>query len=177
MQAIETSRLLLEPLEVHHAERMYLVLSEPSLYSFLDSQPSSSAEELRERYAKREARVSPDGSQVWLNWIVLLPAYGPIGFVQATVVGSTAWIAYLVARPHWSRGYAAEATRAMLDHLASTHKVSLFRATAEAANVRSTGLLRTLGFRLANTEELARLSLSPTECSWIRQAYTNSDGI
>jgi len=127
---------------------MFLVLSEPSLHSFLDSGPPSSVAELSERYARLEARVSPDGSQLWLNWVLVLPGHGPIGFVQATVVGSTAWIAYLVARPHWSRGYAVEATGAMLGHVASTHKVSLFRATAEVANVRSTALLQRLGFLL-----------------------------
>ena len=176
MRTIETSRLLLEPLVVRHAERMFAVLKEPRLHAFLDSGPPRSVEELRERYARLEGRLSPDGSQAWLNWVLVLQGQGPIGFVQATVAGATAWIAFLVAAPHWSHGYAAEATSAMLGHLASDQHVSIFRATAEVANVRSIALLQRLGFSLANSSELASLSLSPTECSYVLRASIGPHG-
>lgn len=174
MHNIETTRLLLEPLTVAHAERMFLILSEPSLHSFLDSSLPESVDSLRERYAKLEARVSPDGSQRWLNWIVVLPREGPIGFVQATVVGKTAWVAYLLGRAHWSHGYAAEGTSALLNHLASVYEISLFRATVELANSRSIALLESLGFRSAMYSELASLSLSVTERSYVKIAGAGS---
>jgi ribosomal-protein-alanine N-acetyltransferase len=172
-----TARLRLEPLTVAHAEPMFPVLSDPSLYLFLDSSPPESVELLRERYAKLEAGVSPDGSQCWLNWIVVLPSEGPIGFVQATVVGTTAWVAYFLGKAHWSRGYATEATNAMLSHLCSVYETSLFRATVELANSRSIALLRGLGFGLAGSNDLGSRSLSPTECLFVKHASSGSHGI
>jgi ribosomal-protein-alanine N-acetyltransferase len=156
---------------------MFGVLNDVALYTFLDSAPPKSVESLRERYAKLEIGVSPDGSQRWLNWIVVLPTEGPIGFVQATVIGPTAWVAYVLGRAHWSRGYAAEGTGAMLSHLAESLSVSVFRATVELANARSIALLRLLGFRLASLSEVSSLTLSPTEVSYIKSAGSGSNEI
>jgi [ribosomal protein S5]-alanine N-acetyltransferase len=171
---IETPRLRLEPLATVHAEPMFSVLSDPLLHAYLDSPPPDSIEQLRQSYVRLSAGVSPDGSQRWLNWIVVLPGVGPIGFVQATVVGASAWIGYLLGRAHWSRGYATEATRAMLGHLASVHETSLFRATVEVANSRSITLLQGLGFRLAEADELATQSLSPSERLYVKHAAAGS---
>jgi ribosomal-protein-alanine N-acetyltransferase len=167
---IQTARLLLEPLVASHAEAMFSVLSEPSLHIHIDSSPPESVDALRQRYIKLEARASPDRSQLWLNWAVVSPGVGPIGFVQATVVGTTAWVAYLLGREYWARGYASEATFAMLGYLASVHQTSLFKATVEVENSNSVALLRRIGFRLANSSELAGVNLSPTERLYVKNA-------
>jgi RimJ/RimL family protein N-acetyltransferase len=164
MRALSAGDLVLEPLTVGHADAMYEVLSDPALYRYLDYPPPPSAEQLRSVYARLEARRSPDGSQLWLNWVVRPKDGPPLGYVQATVTADhTAWVAYVFSRRHWGRGHATEATRAVLDHLASSYGVTRYLATVEAENERSIRLLERLGFRPATPQEAASQALSPTE--------------
>ena len=166
MDPLTTSRLLLEPLVAGHAEAMYEVLRDPELYAYLDYGPPPSVEHLRGVYAQLESRVSPDGSELWLNWVVRLRGGAPAGFVQATVAGADAWVAYVLAREHWGRGFAAEATEAVIDHLRSTCGVARFLATTEAPNERSIRVLLRLGFRAATEAEAQEHELRPrSACS------------
>ena len=156
MQELGTSRLRLEPLVVAHADAMFVVLSDVALHRDLDQSPPHSLAALRERYAKLATRRSPDGREQWLNWIVCLDD-AAMGFVQATVrTDRSAWIAYLFARAHHGRGYATEATRAMIDHLVDRYDVATFRATVEATNAPSIRLLQRVGFHLADAAEAGR---------------------
>ena len=154
---------MLEPLVAGHAEAMFDVLSEPELYRYLDYGPPSSLDHLRGVYEELETRVSPDGSQLWLNWVVRPRGGTPVGFVQATVSGADAWVAYVLAREYWGRGYAFHATQAVVDHLRATCGVVRFFATVEAANERSIRLLLRLGFRAATEAEVLEHGLSSTE--------------
>jgi len=61
--------LVLEPLQVEHAEEMAPLLNDPALHSFIGGSPETLAE-LVQRYARQVRGHSPDGSQQWLNWIV-----------------------------------------------------------------------------------------------------------
>ena len=170
METLTAPGLLLEPLTAAHAEAMFDVLSDPRLYRYLDYGPPPSREHLRAVYAGLETRLSPDGTQQWLNWIVREASGEVVGYVQATLVGSgNAWIAFLLAREHWGRGYARAATGAMLVHLEDAHRCTQFLATVEAANLRSVALLRTLSFRPAAPAELRFRKLTPTELLFSRR--------
>lgn len=163
MDTLNTDRLALEPLVARHAGELFEVLSDPDLYQYLDYGPPASVEYLRDVYEGLESRVSPDGSQLWLNWAVRPQGEGSVGFVQATVVGADAWVAYVIARGAWGRGYATEAVRAVIDHLRSACGVTRFLATTEAENGRSIRLLERLGFRAATEAEAGEHELSPQE--------------
>lgn len=142
---------------------MFRVLSDPAIYEFENEPPSSEAW-LAERYARLERRVSPDGSQAWLNWVVRLPGGELSGYVQATVLGSgAALVAYELASRHWRQGIGGSAVSAMLDELHSNHGVRLFVAVLKSANFRSLGLLRSLGFRVASSQEAAEFAPLPDE--------------
>ena len=161
---IATADLVLEPLTVAHADAMFELLSDPLIYHHLDHGPPPSLEHLRGVYARLQTRLSPDGRQAWLNWIVRLAGGEPVGCVQATVIApDTTWIAYQLASRHWGRGYARAATEAMLSHLRRDWGVLRFLAVAESANMRSIHLLDRLGFRTATAAEAAPHSLSATE--------------
>lgn len=163
MDPLTTGRLLLEPLVAGHAEAMYEVLREPDLYTYLDYGPPPSVEHLRGVYAQLESRTSPDGSQLWLNWVIRVRGGEPAGFVQATVAGADAWVAYVLARKQWGLGFAAEATQAAIGYLRSACGVTRFLATTEALNERSIRLLLRLGFRAATEAEAREHELSATE--------------
>ena len=167
MDTLMTARLLLEPLTRDHAAAMYEILRDPELYAYLDYGPPPSLDHLRGVYAQLEARVSPDGSELWLNWVVRPQDGAPVGFVQATVAGAEAWVAYVLARASWGNGYAGEATQAMIDHLRSACGVTRFLATTEAENGQSIRLLERLGFRTATEAETREHELSATELLFV----------
>ena len=152
MQVIRTARLALEPLTVAHAPAMFPLLSDPALYAYLDFPPPPSLEHLQRVYAKLETRRSPDGTEEWLNWIVMLDG-APIGFVQATIgPDRSANVAYVFGSAHWGQGYAFEAVTAMLAALDGCK----FFATVDPRNARSIRLLERLGFRYVGGERYER---------------------
>ena len=168
MERLADAALVLEPLGVRHAEVMYRILRDPELHRYLDHPPPPSVDALREDYRWLERRTSPDGLQGWLNWIVAPAGGEPIGFVQATVEGSMAWIAYMLAREAWGHGHATRACDLMIDHLAGHYGVQRVMAVVEAANIRSIRLLERLGFALA--ADTANVTLTPSERLFVRLA-------
>ncbi len=169
MHELAAGELVLEPLVAAHAEVMFEILSEPELYLYLDYPPPPSVEHLRGVYERIEARKSPDGSQLWLNWLVHPQGQPALGYVQATVGSDrTAWVGFVFSRKHWGRGYATQATQAMLDHVTGEYGVARFLATVEAENRRSIRLLERLGFQPANQQELQGHELAPSERLFVR---------
>ncbi len=169
MQEITTAELALEPLTVAHADAMFEVLSDPEIYRYLDYPPPPSVEHLRSVYQRVVSRRPLDGGELWLNWAVCPHGQSPAGYVQATVLpDGRAWIGYVLSSRYWGRGYAQQATTAMLDHLRSFYRVDRFLATVETTNHRSIRLLERLRFERADTLESARHRLSSTEELFVR---------
>lgn len=129
-----------------HAAEMFGVLSDPAIYEFENEAPAA-ASVLRDRYAKLEARVSPDGSEKWLNWAVRMSSGELAGFMQATVlVGGRAYVAYELGSRFWRRGIGSASVQAVLLELARHYGVRDAYAVLKSANFRSRGLLAKLGF-------------------------------
>jgi RimJ/RimL family protein N-acetyltransferase len=126
---------------------MFPVLSDPAIYRFINEAPPASVEAVAERHGRQMAGRSADGSELWFNWVVRENATGKaIGYVQATVIGERAWIAYVLAPSSWGKGLGREATEAMMEIVRDRHATSLFLAEADQRNAASIGLLRALGF-------------------------------
>ncbi|MFE7623875.1 GNAT family N-acetyltransferase [Streptomyces sp. NPDC057509] len=114
-----TPRLDALPLRVAHADEMAAVLADPALHTFTGGAPET-AEALRARYARQTAG-SPDPAELWWNWVLRERETGRlIGYVQATVRGGLAGIAWVVGVPWQGRGYAGEAARGLVGHLRGT---------------------------------------------------------
>ncbi len=155
---------MLEPLTSAHAEAMFQALADPQICWYLDESAPASVEELRRVYARRELRQSPDGKQLWLNWVIRVAGQAPVGLVQATITGpGVAWVAFVVASKHWGRGFGFMATDAMLSHLQQSYGVRHCMATVEIDNRRSIRLLERLGFQPATPSEAGAHALSETE--------------
>jgi RimJ/RimL family protein N-acetyltransferase len=141
----------LEPQVAAHAAEMFDVLSDPAIYEF-ESSPPVSAAWLTERFTKLESRVSPEGTEQWLNWVVRLPTGALAGYVQATIAADrTAHIAYELASRFWRQGIGRAAVSAMLEELGATYGVRTFMATLKERNYRSLALLQALGFELVGS--------------------------
>ena len=110
---LETDRITLEPLRVEHADELAPVLDDPALHEFIGGRPASAAR-LRARFTRQVAGRSPDGRDLWLNWVIRLQATGAaVGTVQATVrsreATPTADLAWVIATTHQGQGLAKEA--------------------------------------------------------------------
>jgi RimJ/RimL family protein N-acetyltransferase len=174
MRTIETARATLEPQIAAHADDMFVVLSDPAIYTY-ENEPPPSLEWLRKRFARLESRSSSDGSEQWLNWVVRLRSSEVIGYVQATVsLGGSALIAYEFSSAWWGRGLAREAVEAMLGELADHYGVVELRAIAKAANVRSRRLLERMQFLIAEPDVVAAHRLEPDEILAMRAARISS---
>ncbi|UXH77594.1 GNAT family N-acetyltransferase [Roseateles amylovorans] len=161
--------LILEPLTADQAEPMFEVLSERSLYAYLDDEPPASVAALREVYRRRERGRSPDGSELWFNWLLTLPDAGWVGFVQASMTDpQSCWIGYLLSSAVQGRGHATRAVARMVAHLRSHHGAERLLASVERANRPSIALLERLEFSLASPEEHAMHGLGPTEQLYVR---------
>ena len=113
---LRTDRLVLEPLRVSHADEMVSVLSHATLYDFIGGRPPSRAE-LADRY-RRQIQGSGRHNERWFNWIVRRHDTGQaIGYVQATVTGARADLAWLIGVDHQRVGFAGEASEAMMSRL------------------------------------------------------------
>ena len=143
-----TSRLLLEPLIVAHAAEIYDLLQDDRLYRFIPQDPPRSLDELQARYDRLSGRLSPDGTEGWLNWVMRLRgSTACAGTLQATVLADrTAYVAYTVFVPQQRRGFATEGIARMIEHLVADHDAVVMAAEVDTRNVASIALLERLGF-------------------------------
>ncbi|MFD0688753.1 GNAT family N-acetyltransferase [Actinomadura fibrosa] len=167
-ETIRTQRLVLEPLAVHHADEMAVVLDDPRLHRFIGGEPLS-ADELRARYEHLVAGPAPFHQEVWLNWVVRRARDGQaVGYVQATVTpaqpgftvaaaaeGSTvtpspprtiASVAWVIGMPYQGFGFATEAARALVDWLLA-HGAGDIVAAIHPDNLASAAVAGKLGLR------------------------------
>lgn len=162
-QLVCTPRLVLEPQRAAHAEALFALLADPSLYLH-ENAPPASLDELRDRLTRLEARQSADGSEGWLNWVLRLHDGRVAGYVQATVqADGSAWVAYVLGSAHWRQGFTSEAVTAMIDVLVTQHAVHTLRAVYKRSNAPSIRLLERLGFRLAEADDPLRADIEADE--------------
>jgi RimJ/RimL family protein N-acetyltransferase len=142
-ETIASDRLVLTPLDVADADEMVAVLSDPALYAFTGGEPPS-LDELQVRY-RHQTAGSPQADEEWHNWIVRLEGIA-VGFVQATVSGGAADLAWVVGTPWQGQGYATESSRAMRDWLAGSG-VERFIAHIHPDHAASAAVAAKLGLR------------------------------
>lgn len=173
---LDAPPLRLEPVSVAHAEEMHWVLSDASIYEFLDEEGPPTLDWLREAYARREVGRSPDGSEQWFNWMIRGPEGRLIGYVQATIESpEVCWIAYVVTAKGRGQGHATRAVAAMIDYLVRSHGVVRLHASVERAHTRSIALLVRAGFELAPPGTEQGKGLSANEALYLRTATSAAD--
>lgn len=117
VSSIRTERLVLRPLRVSDADEMAPVLADSSLYEFTGGEPPS-VSELANRYQQQTAGSGTPGEH-WCNWVIRTSSQErAVGFVQATVVGDLADLAWVLGAHDQGRGLATEAVMAVCDWLA-----------------------------------------------------------
>ncbi|MBA3946632.1 MAG: GNAT family N-acetyltransferase [Herpetosiphonaceae bacterium] len=174
-----TSRLVLEPIQYHHACDLYLILQDERIYRYIPTGPPVSQQALAQRYQLLERRSSPSGDEVWLNWAVRLnepPNY--IGVVQATVQSTqAAYLAYEFAPESWGRGYATEACRMVLDLLFRDYTIAEVLAEVDTRNMQSLKLLERLGFERRSFRAAADYFKGSSSDEYMYRLATRQDHI
>ena len=149
MRTLQAGDLTLEPQTAAHAAEMFPLLADPEMTRYLDTDPPSDLAWLTARFAKLETRLSADGREHWLNWVIRSPQHGLAGYVQATVyTDGSADIAYELGRRFWGRGWASRSTLEMLQELGRGYGAQRVFATVDRRNHRSVRLLTRLAFSI-----------------------------
>jgi [ribosomal protein S5]-alanine N-acetyltransferase len=117
MKVIETERLVLRPLEDADAEELFAIYSVPENVTFM-GRGSGSVDELRS-HISRHIKDHP-GPGPGLSAALLKESGEMIGragfFFSSIDEKDEIEMAYLIDRTHWGKGYATEASQAILDH-------------------------------------------------------------
>ena len=152
-QILKTPRLLLEPLVLAHASTIYEQLLDQRLYQFIPQSPPTSLQVVETRYLALSSRLSPDGQEAWLNWVIRFREKSVyVGTLEATVhANSTAAIAYTIFPLFWRQGYAKEGCSRVLEHLCQEYRVSVAYADIDTRNIASISLVEALGFEHTST--------------------------
>jgi RimJ/RimL family protein N-acetyltransferase len=149
-EPFSTARLDAVPLEAGHADEMAAVLFDPALHRFTGGSPEDSGA-LHSRY-ERQVAGSPDPAELWWNWVLRVRAEGCLaGYVQATVRGHRAEVAWVVGTGWQGRGYAKEAAAGLIEHLLSGGTVRTVIARIHPGHAASAAVARAAG--LAPTGE------------------------
>jgi ribosomal-protein-alanine N-acetyltransferase len=143
---IVTDRLILEPIEIRHAEALCELFSDPDLHQFVPQDPPF-LEKQKERCERWEKRRSPDGKELWLNWAARDQITQKIiaHFQAGLKEDGVASIGYLVARAFQKQGLAAEGLIAIFKYLKDDLGAHEVRAWSDTRNIASHRLAEKVG--------------------------------
>lgn len=146
---LETPRLLLEPLVPAHASVIYEQLLDKRLYQFIPQDPPTSLQVLETRYLALSSRLSPDGQEAWLNWVLRFRDSSVyVGTLEATVnANRTAALAYMIFPLFWRQSYAKEGCERIINHLFQDYGVSVVTVDIDTRNIASISLVEALGMK------------------------------
>lgn len=144
-----TSRLLLRELEVTDWRATNAYESDPDVVRYETFGTMTAEESLA--YIERALEDAQDEPRLTWDLAVVLRPSGPligrcgIQLTKPEQREATLW--YILAKPHWGRGYATEAARTMTDFAFATLDAHRVIADADPRNTRSIRVLEKLGFR------------------------------
>jgi len=138
MTELRTDRLILRRARPDDLEAMHAVLSDERAMRYWSHGPHADIAKTRE----------------WLDSMIDAPTEESDDFVitvDGEVIGKMgAWrlpeFGFILHPDHWGRGYAAEAIKAVLDHMFKTGGTEVLRADVDPRNIGSLRLLKNHGF-------------------------------
>jgi len=144
----------MEPLRSEHAGQVLSALQDPAIYTWIPEDPPTE-EGLQRRYDFLEGGRSPDGEELWLNWVAFLgESMTPVGTFQATLPkGEDGSFAYIIFPSFWRQGFAREMATCVISHLFETHQTPNLFAEMDTRNTGSMRLVESLGLTRIGTTE------------------------
>lgn len=166
LKPIETSRLILRPLEKNDAERLFLLDSNPEVMKYVGQPVLSKIEETQEVVAMIQKQYSDNGigryaviekeSGLLIGWSGLKLYTGKINHHENFYE-----LGYRFLPEFWGKGYAKESSRAFLEAGFNEMNIEVIYAYADSENTASNSALRKLGFETKNN-----FTDSGDDCIW-----------
>jgi RimJ/RimL family protein N-acetyltransferase len=155
MVIVETNRLVLRELVPDDARRMFDIYSDPRTMAFMGPPPRSVLEE-RENIARHAEHYYRRGG--YGLWAVVAKETGEIlgrcGLLRFELRSEPRTeISYLLARPHWGKGYATEAANAAVGFAFGTLAIDSLFALIQPGNGPSVRVAERLAFHRAGAVE------------------------
>ena len=143
------------------AEAVFEYGSDPEVARFADWPVRTSIYGLAESLVARAARWDAGGDFYWI--IAQAGNDRAIGGISCQITGDSAEIGFLLARRHWGKGWATEATKALVGWARTCSALARLHATCDAENLASARLLEKAGFTLECRlpRAIVRPNLSP----------------
>lgn len=143
---LKTKRLNLEPIDETHAIELCDFFQDNQLHTFVPFVPTN-LEEQKARCTRWALRKSPDGKEIWLNWLTRdLETKLVVGHFQAGIKDDgIASIGYVVARKFQNRGMATEALKIIFEYLHRDLHVTEVKAWSDTRNLASHRLAEKMG--------------------------------
>jgi len=168
MCAGSTARLAIEPLVPAHAAGLHAALQHPDVGRFIGGPDVTTIDAVRariERLAAGPGPARPD--ERWLNFAVRRNADGAIiGRLEATTYRTWGEIAYVFDPRWWGHGFASEATRWLMHHLAEQNVPELWAAVHPENHASKRLLLRT-GFSPVREPARMLASFHPGDATFV----------
>jgi RimJ/RimL family protein N-acetyltransferase len=146
---LESARLRLEPLADEHLPHEVELDGDPEVMRYLDAAPHT-PEVVAHWHSKRLAVAEEhDNLGYWAAFhdtefvgLLMLPPTGTPGEAE---------LGYRIARPHWRKGYASEASHTLLRHAFETAGLTRVIAQTMTVNKPSQAVMLSLGMRYVRT--------------------------
>lgn len=166
---LRTARLVLEPLREDHLDEWSTALADPEIGRHIGGPDVTDRESLAERIRALLDGPPPElPERAWVNLIVRDQTDGNmVGRVEAAVYDTWAEVAYVFAPRVWGRGYASEATGALLAALAD-QGVAEALAAVHPDNAASIAVLGRLGFVQLPGPDRSMGSYDPGDLVFVR---------
>jgi RimJ/RimL family protein N-acetyltransferase len=151
--SIETDRLYIRILDMQDREALYGYRSLPEIYRYQTWRPKDITE--ADAFIKDNLRACPNTEDTWLQVAVCLkegqmPGEGEmIGDIGIHFIDADYQIeiGYTLSPKYQSRGYAAEAVKAVIKHAFAVWRKHRIIASVHPENIKSIRLLENIGFR------------------------------
>jgi RimJ/RimL family protein N-acetyltransferase len=144
--SLVANRLVLEPVRESHSDELWELFRDPELHHFVPFEPLS-LEKQKERCIRWATGRSPDGTELWLNWVGRdkLSKKAVAHFQAGVKADGIASIGYLVSRDFQRKGIATEGLMAVFKYLREGLAVKEVRAWSDTRNHASHRLAEKLG--------------------------------
>lgn len=169
-EVIDLQRLRLRRPRLSDASAIFEYAGDPEVARYAVWPVSSNVESVIELLHGRESAWNV-GAEFY--WVITLPSKDEaIGAIACSVSGHAAEFGFLLNRLFWSKGYATEASRAIVQWIFSVPAVWRLSATCDVENVASARVLEKAG--LTREGILRRAIVRPNLSSEPRDAFVYS---
>jgi len=150
--ALQTERLRLQPVTPADTGRLLAHWSQPEVRRHLWDDRLPTVAEAEAIVASSIASARDDGFCLWSVGLADGDAFIGVAGIRSGARGPE--LIYSLEPPHWHRGYALEASRAVLAHCFETLGLGHMDAAIDAPNAESARVLERLGFRETSREDV-----------------------